>query len=471
MLKLSISNIGGEAIFFSAVTVISRILNFLCFPLLARSFIVDEIGIIDIHITCVMFVSAILLIGLDSALIRYHSEYKKNERLNLLISSSIMLLALISAAAIVGVMIIYITINHWIDGFNYITMNSILFLASIPSVVMFSITEILLRLELRKVKYLILVLGLNFSLLILTSFLYLNSSRTVEMYSVCFFISYLVFGILGLYFVRDYFDLSQFLIPEREILRYAIPMGLVSIVGIFTPFVDRLAIISITDSKMLGMYAAAAKLTVLMSLPVGIFQTAIIPIIIREINNYDFQKKLEILLRIYLGIIITLSITIVSFDKFLIDHILGVNYRDCSVFLAPLIFSVIAQTNISLFGFGTIMTEKIKFKLYLVVIFACTTTALMYILGEKWGVVGLSVGIITGKYFHMVTELKLGRKLFNINFNNLFVNSVTLIAACTLIVLSLFNISLIEKIVFSVIIIISLFIILRININSRSEIN
>lgn len=444
-------SLSGEALYFSLVSVFARLINFIGFPILARSFTVDEVGLLDIHITAVMLSSAFLTFGIDSALLRYHHKYKKIDQLKILITNFMTFLLAVSVFVFSISGILYYLNNIYGSIFNQLAKTSIIFITGIPFIILFSIIELFLRLELQKYKYLMYVLGLNLSILFATIFIYFNQPADTEMYALCYILSYVIFGLLGIYLIRNYIAFFKFKMIEKEILKYAIPMGLITILSMLTPLIDRILILSLTNSNTLGLYSAAAKIAILISLPSGIFQNAITPIIIREIDDIKLQARFHELLRLYLIFLSVAAIVIVCFDKQIINLILGSRYENSYLFIAPLIFFAIGQTNISLFAIGTVLSDKVKYRLILVLIFLIISSTLIWTCGVNWGGLGISFSIIFAKFLHIIAELRLSKKVFPLRFDNLFVINVTVILAITLMLLLLLNEKLFERILFSII--------------------
>ena len=70
---------------------------------------------------------------------------------------------------------------------------------------------------------------------------------------------------------------------SKKMLLYGLPMGLAVLADTAQPLIERLLIIDTLDAVSLGLYVAAAKVAMILLLPVGAFQMAFMPLAMRGV--------------------------------------------------------------------------------------------------------------------------------------------------------------------------------------------
>ena len=84
--------------------------------------------------------------------------------------------------------------------------------------------------------------------------------------------SNIIFSILGILFIRKWITFTFEKFYKKELILFAIPIGLACIIESFMPVIERQLILKYLSLHNLGIYAAATKIAMIISLLIGAFQ-------------------------------------------------------------------------------------------------------------------------------------------------------------------------------------------------------
>lgn len=262
---------------YGGAAAVSSLLALITFPLLARNFSLTDYGVLDYFLVLVSFLAITFVFGQDSAVARYFYEREDTTERRQLISQSLLFqfadLALLLPMLWMGA--------DWIAGFLIATPDGVrlfrIVLLQLPFLLLISFTQGLLKWTFARNQCLIMAIG--FAVLQTASLAVAVLVFNVGLEGVLLvgLSTNAIFGVLGLFFIRKWVVVPCGMERLREMLPYAAPIGIVCVVGAFSPTLERTLIVDLIGVESLGLYAVASKIDVLAGLVVSAFQTAWAP--------------------------------------------------------------------------------------------------------------------------------------------------------------------------------------------------
>lgn len=212
----------------------------------------------------------------------------------------------------------------------------------------------------------------------------------------------LAFG-LSLYFLRRLFapafvEPSRTAVSNQALLAYSLPTALAGMFGVIINRIDRLFLGFYWPSEEVGIYQAAAQLSIIMALVLNAFNMILMPMIAEQYHKRD-MKQLEELFRvntkwgIYCVVPVVLTILFASSDVMTV--LFGVEYEAGAT--ALLILTIGQFINIATGATGTIliMTGQQSAWFRLSVLITVVNLTLNMTLIPRWGMNGAAVATST----------------------------------------------------------------------------
>jgi len=227
----------------------------------------------------------------------------------------------------------------------------------------------------------------------------------------------IIFSSFGLFLIRKHLVFPSSLFLPKKFILYAIPMGLIVILASVSPFIERSLILHYIDKESMGYYSAAAKISMLILIPVTAFQAGFSPFIMANYRVTDIAITFNCLLKLFIYLIGIYLILVTSFSGFLINVIVSEKYYSSEELVLPLSLSMFLQSVGFFLGIGTVITTKTYYRLITFVISLSVTIFLIAILAPKYSVFGVSVSVLIGKSIFFVLESFFGQRLHPIDWD------------------------------------------------------
>lgn len=269
----------------------SKAFGLATFPLLLSELDIADYGTLDLFGYCLALASVFAVFGLDSALGRLLHDHTEDVRPRF-VSTVLML-----QGGYLCVVVPMLIIMAWLllpgeSGANNNYLFAGLLVLQLPFAVAYSLAVALSQWTFARSAYLRLTLGFTAaqaSAIVvgvlcfdLTAFhvALLTASTTV------------IFGILGIIYLRRYFVWTLDRSCIASVLRFAWPLGAIGILGAVSPIFERSIVLSQLGPSELGMYAIASKFASMMALVSAAFQTAWGPFAVAVHQRRDGSRKL-----------------------------------------------------------------------------------------------------------------------------------------------------------------------------------
>jgi len=126
--------------------------------------------------------------------------------------------------------------------------------------------------------------------------------NVMEVFAV-YLITRAIFGLLGLWFVREWLIGPAGWDRLREMLPFAIPFGVICVMSAFLPVMERTMVQSLLGGFELGLYAAGTKVAMVIGLPVDAFQMTWGPFALSIFKESDAAVSYRFVLKIFAALI------------------------------------------------------------------------------------------------------------------------------------------------------------------------
>lgn len=208
---------------------------------------------------------------------------------------------------------------------------------------------------------------------------------------------------LALYFLRKLFgpfyaDVARPSVATGDLLAYSVPTALAGMFGVIINRVDRLFLGYFRPSAEVGIYQAAAQISVIMALVLNAFNMILMPMIAEQYHKRD-MKQLEELFRINTKWGIYCIVPVVLVIVFAADDVMTVLFGQIyAAGATALVILTMGQfVNIATGATGTILImtghQTAWFRLSMIIMVANITLNLTLI--PRWGMIGAAVATAT----------------------------------------------------------------------------
>ena len=134
---------------------------------------------------------------------------------------------------------------------------------------------------------------------------------SIENVLLIYMIIRIIFSGVGVYLIRSWFYKNIKFEILKKIILFSIPFGLIGIIIVFLPVIERTFILNFFGSFNLGLYSAATKIAIFVLLPIEAFNLAWHPLALSLHKNldshviYNFVSKFYILIMSFVCILVT----------------------------------------------------------------------------------------------------------------------------------------------------------------------
>jgi len=375
---------------------VSSVLALVTFPLLARHFSLVEYGVLDYFLVLASFMAISFVFGQDSAVARYFYEHEDTDQRRQLISQSLLfqlaVLAMLAPLLWAGA--------EWIAHFLVATPESVrlfrIVLLQLPFLLLINFTQGLLKWTFARNQYLMMAIGFAFTHTACLVVAVLVFDVGIEGVLWVGLGTNTVFGLLGLFFIRKWLVLPSDFRRVREMLPFAVPIGIVCVVGAFSPTLERTLTADLLGVEALGLYAVATRIAILIGLVVSAFQTAWGPFSLSLHKQADAAQTFNTVLKLFSLVMCLMVLTLTLLAQPLIALLASDRYADAAVVVFPLAMGLAIQATswISEIGIGLSMRSYLNLYAYGAAL--ASTVLGIVVLAPTLGLLGVGLGVMIG---------------------------------------------------------------------------
>jgi O-antigen/teichoic acid export membrane protein len=381
---------------YGASAAISKAFAFVTFPLIVRHFSVAEFGVLDYFIALSGFLVTFFIFGQDSAVGRFFYEYQDIDQRKQVISQSL----LFQLGGLGLFLPLFWVISEWLATFLIGAPDSVLFLKIVllqsPFQLLINFSQNILKWTFARTRFLIMSVGFAItqaSLLVVAVGVFGVGIQGVLLVTL---ITSLMFGILGVIFVRKWLAFPTDFKRLREMMPYALPYGLICMATAISPTLER----SLTNAQLgadeLGLYAAGTKVAMLMGLLVTAFQTAWGPFSLSIHKEADAIHSFNLVFKLFALGTCAAALILTLLAQPLILLLATDRYRGATVVVFPLVLGLAIQgaSWITEIGIGISKQSYLNLYAYGIAIAATLSGILLFV--PMFGLLGVALGVLLG---------------------------------------------------------------------------
>ena len=332
-----------DAMVYGGAAAVNALFGIVTFPLLARHFGVAEYGLIDLLAAVSSLLAVLVVFGQDSSVARFYYAVQDDAARREVVSESayIQLITLCAALAV-----LLLNLDTFLDWLGLRPEDAALFvvvLLTAPVQLATNFAMNLLKWTFERKRFLVLSVGSVAArmgaIIIAIAFCDLTVFGLFAL-TLCV---HAVFAAYGLVSVRGHLQVAvhgRFVAP---LLRFGMPLGVIGVAAAAAPAVERVAISTIAGATELGLYAAGAKIALLLSLLVQAFQTAWGPFSLALYDKEDSQSTFDFVLRSLTLLLICGALMLHVLGDVLVDLLASERYAGAAVMVFPLAMALAIQ--------------------------------------------------------------------------------------------------------------------------------
>ncbi len=385
-----------DAALYGGAAAVNKAFSLVTFPILARHFSVAEYGVLDYFVVLSGLLAIFFVFGQDSAVARFFYESDELADRRQLISQSFFFQIAVILAFLPILWWAAAWITPWlIAGTGHDQLFRIVSL-QLPCLVMINFSQNLLKWNFERVKFLSMTLGatiVQMSILVLSVRMGGLDIAGVLWISLA---THAVFAVVGLFFVRHWLTWPSGWSHLRRMLPYAIPMGIVCCIGALSPTLERSLTDTLLGAESLGLYAAAAKIAMLIGLLVSSFQTAWGPFSLALHRQPDAGETYNRVFKWFALGACVVALLITGLSDPLLRILAGERYLGASVVVFPVVMSLAVQATSWITEIGIGISKRSYLSLYAYTASLGTTLIGITVFTAVFGLMGVGVGVLLG---------------------------------------------------------------------------
>ncbi len=397
---------------YGGAAAVSSVLALVTFPLLARHFSLVDYGVLDYFLVLASFMTISFVFGQDSAVARYFYADEDTDHRRQLISQSLVF----QLTVLVMLLPLLWVGSQWIAQLLIAAPDAAhlfrIVLLQLPFLLLINFTQGLLKWTFARRQYLMMAIGfaLTHTVCLVVAVLFLEVG--VEGVLWVGLGTNMVFGLLGVFFIRKWLVLPRDFRRVREILPFATPIGIVCVVGAFSPTLERTLIADLLAVEALGLYAVATRIAILIGLVVSAFQTAWGPFSLSLHKQADASQTFNLVLKLFTWVMCLMVLTLTLLAQPLIVLLASDRYADAAVVVFPLAMGLAIQAIswITEVGIGLSMRSYLNLYAYGAALVA--TVLGIVLLAPLFGLLGVGLGVMTGFLVRAIVASWLAQRVY-----------------------------------------------------------
>jgi len=200
-------------------------------------------------------------------------------------------------------------------------------------------------------------------------------------------------------------------------LFYGVPMGIIVLIETSQPILERLIVSNIISLEALGLYSVAAKIATILLLPIGAFQMAFMPLVMKIYRDDSSIELFNLALIIYSTFLTIFILVMCALSEPLIVLLAGRPYLGGAYIVFPLSLAIYFQAIGAVLGLGNVISNKTYFRLVVHIISQVVAYILMVQLSGKFNVLGIAIAVAIGKGLVLILDSTVGQRLYPLAWN------------------------------------------------------
>ncbi len=408
---------------------ISRVFSLITFPLVARHLSVAEYGTLDLFLVLTTFLVTTIIFGQDSAVGRFFYDYEDPENRREVISQSLLIQLAVCLAATVILFLFSNRIAVLVSTADRSRYYFNIVLAQVPFTLAVNFAQNLLKWTFSRRAFLIMSIGysaVQATCLAIAVFLFRIDMETVLLVNLT---TNVLFGVLALFMMRGWLVWPKGLNIAGDLLRFALPIGVICILGAAVPMLERQLVEKLLGLEGLGLYAAGSKLAMLLTLVIGSFQTAWGPFSTAIHREADAAQTYNVVLGFFSLLVCVLTLMLDSIATPLLTLLASHRYVNATVVVFPLAMTTAVQSISWVTEIGISLSKRTSSIIYPHLIYIAVIASAMLLLAPSLGLVGAALAMMVAQIMRSIAASWLAQRVYPLPW---IYGWVVTVVACTL---------------------------------------
>lgn len=386
-----------DSVLYGGAAALSKAFALITFPLLARQFTVAEYGILDYFISLAAVAAVALIFGQDSAVARYFYEHEEKEERAQIISQSLVL-QFLGVAVVVPVLWIFsdALAGLFLDRPELGALLRIMLL-QLPFIVVVTFCQNLLKWTFARTRFLILSLGFTAwqaaALFVGVAVLHLGVEGVLMLNAL----TSAIFAMAGLFFISSWLRWPRSVALWKLLVPFAAPYGVICILGVLSPTIERTLTLQLLGEVGLGLYAAATKVAMLTGLLVNAFQTAWGPFSLAIYKQDDAGVTYNWVFKHFAILICAVVFGLSLIAPPLISVLASDRFVAAAVAVFPLAMALAVQATSWITEIGISLSKRSHLSLYGYAALLSVTFGAIAFLAPRFGLAGVALAVLLGQ--------------------------------------------------------------------------
>ena len=408
-----------DSIIYGVGGAISKSVPFFLLPIYTRIFTPSEFGNIEMMMVIIGLLTALLVMGMDSAQSFFYFEQKKNgPKFQRNVITAILHWRIAWGFVVIGVFTaVTPLLNNWFFN-NQITSLHFMFsfLGALFMTVMAQSAEVF-RLLYRPWTYIAVNLTNNIvtALIILLSVLYFDQGVLGYFVGICLGSLFALF--VGWYLAREYLDFSRLHYkPWREYIKFGAPLLPAGLSFYFMSSLDRWFIQYYHGSAELGVYAVAAQISLIILLIIETFRKAWWPISMDAMHEGNGVELFRLIARYYVAVVMIGIIFITFFSNAIIEFMFTEAYYSAKNVVPILIWQSFYYGFYMIVSAGLIKAKKTLLIFYISLVSVVINVLFNMLLVPEYASIGAALATVASFFILVLVSLIFSERVWRVDF-------------------------------------------------------
>ena len=403
---------------YTLVNFLTKGVSLLLLPFYTSYFLPEDYGVIEMFTIFGYFITGIFTLQLNQGLARYVTEptFKRIDKIEYA-STAVWLSAL---SLLISFAVLGLTAPLFIDFFFDSEMVSVrLYVTAIASILVnavFFFLGVYFRF-LRETTIFSVMSFIHALLGILLTWMFV---AVFEMGIESIYISYLIITpvliLIQLYLLGYRLKFKIFKNKVSDLIKFSLPMIPLTVATSLMVISDRIFIKYYEDLAQLGIYGIGAKFATIISITVGGFSMAIIPLVLEKHLNEQTKTELKKIFYLFFSVGTFGLLTLSLFAKETIILITNEKYLEAHTVM-PYLYCSALFIGLQMFSHGLFIKKKTGQMAIITMIFASVNIGLNFLLIPDMGIVGAAVATLIATIGQQITLFIFSQRHFKVNIH------------------------------------------------------
>lgn len=395
---------------------LNKAITLITFPILARHFSVGDFGVIDLLNTLIVLVITLLVFGQDSAVARYFYEHDDDATRRQVVSQSFALQLGILALVVPLLLMLSEPLARLLDsGEDGLKIVRLMILQA-PFFLLINFSQGILKWTFKRWHFLLISVGSTLGTLAgLLIALALSDLSVVELFTIYLAVR-AVFGLIGLWFVRQWLTRPAGFGHLRQLIPFAVPFGIICVANSALPFLERNIVASLIGTEALGRFAAGAKVAMLIGMVINAFETSWGPFSLSTFREPDAARTFRVVFKLVAAGLCAVTLLLTAIGDLVVVVLGSSKYEGAGVVVFALTMGLAIQAIGAVTEVGIVFSKRSHLKLYAYGVGLAVAAVAMPVLGTRYGIVGVAWGSLASYACKALVEGWLGQRAHQIEW-------------------------------------------------------